>query len=227
MAQASAPAPPRDSMITPSPLLADAPAPSAFWAWFGPRSHAAFLALNRLMVPLLRAGLGSWMGTPATGYLLLLEVVGRRSRRVRRIPLSYVILDGSAWVMAGYGVRTQWYRNLLAHPEVRVVLPGRTVACRAEEVRDPAVRASVMPRLTRAAGLPGFLVGGDPWTASDERILELLAWIPLVRLSPTSGALRAGPDDPGGLAWVWRQVVVVGVIALLVRSGLRLVGVGR
>lgn len=163
------------------------------------------MVLNRLMAPLLRAGLGPWLGTPATGYLLLIEMVGRRSGLTRWVPLSYLVLDGSAWVMAGYGIRTQWYRNLRAHPEVVVHLPGRSVECHAEEILDPAVRARVMPRLTRAAGLPGFLIGCNPWTASDERILKQLDWIPLVRLSPDAGSLPAGPDDPGGLAWMWRQ----------------------
>jgi deazaflavin-dependent oxidoreductase (nitroreductase family) len=203
------------------PALADPPVPSGFWAWIGPRSHRAFLYLNRVMAPLLGAGLGQWMGTPVGGYLLLLETVGRRSGRIRRVPLTYLILDGAAWVMAGYGVRTEWYRNLLARPEVVVHLPGRLVTCRAEEVLDPAVRARVMPRLARAAGLPGLLVGCNPWTASDARIVGLLDWIPLVRLAPLSGPLNAGSDDPGGRAWLWRQAFVLAVVFLTVS------GIGR
>lgn len=199
------------------PALAEPPAASRFWAWFGPRSHAAFMRLNRIMVPLLRAGLGPWMGTPATGYLLLLEVTGRRSGTIRRVPLTYLITEGSIWVMAGYGMRTQWYRNLQADPDVTVTLPGRTLACRAEEMLDPAVRARVMPRLARGAGLPGLLIGCNPWTASDARILELLDWIPLVRLSPRSGAVAAGQDDPGGLAWAWRQPVALALVGVVLR----------
>ena len=201
--------------------LAERPTPSRLWAWFGPRSHVAFLLLNRLMVPLLRAGAGPWMGTPATGYVLLLEVVGRRSGTTRRIPLSYLILDGSAWVLAGYGVRTQWYLNLRADPQVTVRLPGRTVRCCAEDVHDPGVRARVIPRLARVAGLAGFLIGCNPWTASDARILGLLDWIPLIRLSPGAEPLSAGPDDPGGLGWVWRQAIALAVVGIVLRSGFR------
>lgn len=169
------------------------------------------MLLNRFMAPVLDAGLGRWMGTPIGGYILLLKVRGRRSGRTVRVPLSYLILDGAAWVMAGYGVRTQWYRNLIADPGVTVVLPGRALAARAEEVLDPSVRARVLPRLTRAAGLPGFLVGCNPWTASDERLLGLLDWIPLIRVTPVDGPLEAGPDDPGGRAWIRRQAMIVAI----------------
>lgn len=173
--------------------------------------------LNRwFMVPALRLGLGAWLGTPVGGYILLLGVRGRRSGRWRTTPLSYLVLDGSVWVLAGFGRRTAWYRNLVADPEVEVWLPGRWLRCRASEA-DDETRARIVPSLVRATGLPGLLIGCNPWTASDERILELLDGVPLVRLSPTTGPLAAGPDDPGGHAWLWRQAAVAAASVLLVR----------
>src|SRR3970040_1139138 len=116
--------------------------------------------LNRwFMVPAHRLGLGPWIGTPIGGYILLLRVRGRRSGVIRETPLSYLIQDGSAWVLAGFGTRTEWYRNLLVDPGVEIWLPGRVMRCRAEEVTDPAIRDPLLPRLVRAAGGPGLLVG--------------------------------------------------------------------
>lgn len=176
------------------------------------------------MVPALRLGLGAWLGSPVGGYILLLRVRGRRSGRWRSTPLSYLVLDGSAWVLAGFGPKTQWYRNLLADPEVEVWLPGRWLRCRATEA-DDATRARVAPRVVRAAGLPGLLVGCNPWTASDARVLELLDGVPLVRLTPGSGPIAAGPDDPGGHAWLWRQAAVAVVsVVLACRIGGALAG---
>jgi hypothetical protein len=102
-----------------------------------------------------------------------------------------------------------------------VLLPGRPpFAARAEEVLDPVVRARIIPSLVRSMSLPGGLIGADPARASDERILELVAWVPLVRLAPADGApLVAGPDDPGGTAWIWRQALVL-VASLLALRGL-------
>ena len=104
-----------------------------------------------------------------------------------------------------------------------MVLPGRTIACTAEEIRDPEVRRRIMPALVRAVGLPGALGGVDPLHATDERILEAYGWVPLIRLRPIEGPLAAGPDDPGGTAWIWRQTVVLGLIVVVVRWSLTLV----
>ena len=168
------------------------------------------------MAPALRAGLGPWIGTPFGGWILLLRVRGRKSGVMRDNPLSYLIADGAAWVMAGFGSRTDWYRNLIAEPRVEVTLPGRTVACRAQVVDDPQIRARVIPRLVRATGAPGYLTGIDPFRSTDEQLLAVTAWVPLVKLQPDTGTLAAGPDDPGGLGWVWRQAVLLVVGALIV-----------
>jgi deazaflavin-dependent oxidoreductase (nitroreductase family) len=175
-----------------------------------------FLKVNRWStVPLLRAGLGPWLGTPIGGYMLLLRARGRTSGVVRATPLSYFVAEGAAWVCAGFGPTTQWYRNILVDPAVEVVLPGRTIACIAEDVRDPQVRERIMPALVRAVGLPGALGGVDPRRATDEQILEAFGWVPLIRLRPLEGPLAAGPDDPGGTAWIWRQAVVLGLIVIV------------
>ncbi len=173
--------------------------------------------MNRwLMVPVLRAGLGAWMGTPLGGWILLLRVRGRRSGVMRDSPLSYLVADGSVWVMAGFGSRTQWYRNVLAEPRVQVVLPGRAMSCVAEVVDDSDVRRDIISRLVRATGLPGYLSGVDPFRAPVEAMLAATAWVPLIRLRPDDGPISAGPDDPGGLGWAWRQALLLVVGAWLI-----------
>ena len=187
------------------------------------RTHAVFLKINRWStVPLLRAGLGPWLATPVGGYLLLLRARGRSSGIVRETPLSYLVAEGAAWICAGMGPTAQWYRNIAADPRVEVVLPGRTIACVAEDVRDPEVRRRMMPALVRALGLPGSLGGVDPRRASDDEILEAYGWVPLIRLRPVDGSLAAGPDDPGGTAWIWRQAVMLGLIGMIVRAAFAL-----
>jgi len=188
------------------------------------RTHEVFLKINRWSaVPLLRAGLGPWFGTPIGGYMLLLRARGRKSGVVRETPLSYFVAEGAAWVCAGFGPTTHWYRNILVDPGVDVVLPGRTVTCQAEEVRDPEVRRRIMPALVRAVGLPGALGGVDPRHATDEHILEAYGWVPLIRLRPHGGPLAAGPDDPGGTAWIWRQAVILWLTIVIARWSVALV----
>lgn len=196
-------------------------------------SRTLFRVANRyLMVPLHRAGLASWLGSPLGGWQCLLTTTGRRSGLQRPAPLGYIILDGAAWVLAGYGPRTAWYRNLLDHPHVELRLPGRRpIAAIAEEVPDPDLRARVIPPLCRSMALPGMLTGCFPPTSSDRRILECLSWVPLIRIAPADGeSLVAGADDPGGQGWIWRQAAAIGltlVLASLVRVTVRSVAAGN
>ena len=206
------------STTTAFPPLAEPPEPRGGWAWLQPFVRPAFIRLNRYaMTPIQRAGLGAWMATPLMGYMLLLRVRGRKSGLVRETPLSYLVADGSAWVLAGFGHSTEWYRNLLVDPHVGLVLPGRgadPIPSIAEEAPDPADRARIMPALVRATGLVGFTIGVNPWTAGDEAVLKVLDWIPLVRITPEAGPIEPGADDPGGRAWIWRQALAMAASVL-------------
>lgn len=183
-------------------------------------SRLLFRYGNRLFaVPWHRAGLAAWLGNPLTGCQLLLTTTGRRSGLPRWTPLGYLVAEGSAWVLAGYGPSTLWFRNLLADPNVELRLPGRMpFAATAEIAEAPEVRARIVPALVRSMPLPGCMIGTNAWTATDERILGLVAWVPLVRLRPRSGPLVPGPDDPGGWGWTWRQ----GLVALVILAALRM-----
>lgn len=187
-------------------------------------SRLVFKHGNRYaMVPLHRAGLAAWLGNPLTGWQCLLTTTGRRSGLPRPTPLGYMVADGAAWVMAGYGPATLWYRNILEEPRTTLLLPGRPpIATLATEARDPDDRARIIPALCRSMALPGASIGCFPPTATDERVLECVAHVPLVRLAPADGtALLAGPEDPGGLGWAWRQALAVVVAAVGARALVR------
>ncbi len=184
-------------------------------------SRVAFRYANRYgMVPFHRAGLAAWLGNPVTGWQCLVTTIGRRSGLRRHTPLAYFVADGAAWVMAGYGPSTLWYRNILDDPRVDLLLPGRPpIAARATEERDPSVRARILPPLCRSMAVPGAITGCFPPTSTDERILECISWIPLVRIAPADGSsLAAGPEDPGGLGWTWRQALALAVTAMGIRA---------
>ena len=198
-----------DTAGSPFAALAEPPRPGEGWALAEPFLRRGFKLLNRcFMVPVHRAGLGAWVSTPVGGWILVLLIRGRKSGMVRETPLNYLIAEGGAWVLAGFGPRTEWYRNLLADPAVEVLLPGRRFAGTAAEELDPAVRARIIPALVRSTGLPGMMVVPSPQTTPDEDILDAVAWVPLVRITPGDEPLEAGSDDPGGRAWIWRQALV-------------------
>jgi deazaflavin-dependent oxidoreductase (nitroreductase family) len=215
------PGPPAGPMPA-EPPLADPPADGALHG-LDPIAHRAFKALNRyFMIPMHRAGLGAWLGSPIGGCMLLLRVRGRKSGIVRETPLNYLVADGSVWIVAGFGPQTEWYRNLLADPTVEVVLPTRRLTGTAVEVRSPVVRARILPALLRATGLPSFLAGVNPWTATVAQVTDALDFVPLIRIDAADGWLDPGPDDPGGRAWIWRQALVLVASLVVVRTLRRL-----
>ncbi len=173
--------------------------------WFervGPAVHDGFNLMNRYAgIPALRLGLGSVMSNPLTGYLALLRVRGRKSGKVRDVPLAYFIRGDAVYFMAGFGRQAHWFQNVLACPPVEVVLPGRSISGIAEEVTDPVELATVMPAFARSLGLAVMSLGlGNPWRLSDEELTAKMSMFPLLRVRATGVA--AGPNDPGGLGWV-------------------------
>lgn len=79
--------------------------------------------LMRAPIALYRAGLGFLFGA----RLLMLEHTGRRTGLPRYVALEVVDHpDPNVYVVAsGFGEKAQWFRNVMAHPDVRVWTGGR------------------------------------------------------------------------------------------------------
>jgi len=113
-------------------------------------------------------GLGPLIGR----MVLLLTTRGRRSGQARVTPLQYEEIDGSFYVAAARGERTDWLRNIAVYPRVEVRAGRRRLKGDAEVIRDPAIIADFLklrlqrhPRMIRAimhtAGLPGVPTRAD------------------------------------------------------------------
>lgn len=104
----------------------------------------------------MRAVLGLPFPTPLGGRLMLARIVGRKTGRVYRQPLSYV-RDGDVLLTPGGG---KWKLNLRDDQPVTLRLRGRDVAARPEVVRDPdeiarlfTLMAEANPAVLRFAGI--------------------------------------------------------------------------
>lgn len=143
--------------------------------------------LARAPIPVFRAGFG-WV---FAGVLVMVEHRGRRSGLPRYVVLETVVTEpGTVVVPSGYGSRSQWFRNVLADPRVRL-WRGRTAGVRALAHVLPAAEAhelleryrSAHPLrgrfVARALGIPG-LRARDPLPADiGERVpLVSIATLP-------------------------------------------------
>ncbi len=93
-----------------------------------------FRTLNRVVEPLVRAGVGSPRMAP--GGFIVLETVGRKSGRMRRTPLAATRFGGYVLVATVRGSRSQWVLNLAAQPRTRYWLGGRAREARAFVMHD-------------------------------------------------------------------------------------------
>jgi deazaflavin-dependent oxidoreductase (nitroreductase family) len=79
---------------------------------------------------------GDFEGAP----LLLLHTIGKRSGRPRVNPVMY-LRDGERYVVfaskAGADTHPDWYRNLIAHPEVKIEVGDETIDVQAHDLQGP------------------------------------------------------------------------------------------
>nr|BFD94524.1 nitroreductase/quinone reductase family protein [Kitasatospora sp. Xyl93] len=135
------------------------------------------MSFNLNVIEEFRANGGRVGGPFEGGDLLLLTTTGARSGRPHTVPLGYVRAEGLLLVVAsaaGAPEHPQWYRNLLAHPVVRVELGTEafeTVAVPAEGARRERLFAAVVRKA------PGY---GD-YQAHTDRELPVVV---LERLEP-------------------------------------------
>jgi deazaflavin-dependent oxidoreductase (nitroreductase family) len=85
--------------------------------------------------------------------VMLLTTRGRRSGLARTNGVSFMPLDDHFVVFSGWGVTSNWYRNVVANPEVMISVGRRRMRATARVVEDPTRRSELMRQMqARSAG---------------------------------------------------------------------------
>ena len=168
-----------------------------------------FRYFNRFMLAMWRLGLGSWVNLwpDVGGRIMVLTHIGRRTGIRRRTPVNYAIVDGEIYCTAGFGQTSDWYRNVMAHPDVQVWLPDSWWTGKAEEVAGADSRLPLMRQVLIASGFAAYAAGIDPRQMTDQELDAATAEYRLLRIRRTAPC--TGPEGPGDLAWVWPLAVFV------------------
>ena len=109
-------------------------------------------AFFRGPVRLYRGPVASLLGSRC---VLMLTTTGRKSGAPRTAGVSFMREGENYVVFAGWGVRSNWYQNLLANPAVSVRVGSRQFAARAVPVADPERRKALMSRMQAESGRCG------------------------------------------------------------------------
>jgi hypothetical protein len=134
---------------------------------------------------------------------------------LRRTPVNYAIVNGEIYCMAGFGSGADWYRNIMADPNVEIWLPDGWWKGVAEDISDASNRVAIIREITIASAFAGRLAGINPYVISDEELQKTTAHYRLIHIRRTEA--RTGTGGPGDLVWVWPVATFVLAFMLLFR----------
>jgi deazaflavin-dependent oxidoreductase (nitroreductase family) len=85
--------------------------------------------------------------------VMLLTTQGRRTGRPRTGGVSFMPLGDHFIVFSGWGIGSNWYRNIRVNPEVTVTVGRRRMRAIAHVVEDPDRRSELMRQMqVRSSG---------------------------------------------------------------------------
>lgn len=131
-----------------------------------------FHAFNRFMVWMWKVGWGKAINIWPAGFgrIMVIKHRGRKSGKEYLTPVNYAVVDGEVYCAAGFGSIADWYRNMMANPQVEVWLPEGKREARAEDVSDSPKRLSLMRQVIIGSGFAGPLFGVNPKKMNDEQL---------------------------------------------------------
>jgi deazaflavin-dependent oxidoreductase (nitroreductase family) len=141
-------------------------------------------AFLRAPIWFYRAHLGWLLGH----RFLYLETVGRKSGLLRRTVLEVVWHDkatGAYFVVAGFGEKSDWYQNALAHPPLRVIVSTERFVPECHVLDEDErfdLLTSYQNEHPKVAAALGARVLGSDFTDDPAALHRLAAALPALRL---------------------------------------------
>src|SRR5438477_11303785 len=81
-----------------------------------------------------------------------ISVIGRKSGRTISIPVWFVLEDDTLYLLPVQGSDTQWYKNVLKNPSIRIKAGGAESEVRAVPVMDDTKVKSVVEKFRTEYG---------------------------------------------------------------------------
>lgn len=81
-----------------------------------------------------------------------LSVMGRKTGQTISIPVWFVLEDAKLYLLPVKGSDTQWYRNVLKNPSIRIDARGAEAALQATPITDDKAVKSVVEKFRQKYG---------------------------------------------------------------------------
>lgn len=145
--------------------------------------RALFRIFNSyIIVPAFQRNLGKYISNPIIGNIMVIKTRGRKTGKTRYTPVYHALIGESIYCYQGKHLKGQWYLNVLANPDVEVLLPSGTLKGIAEEVSDPKEAAYAIRQILKSSGVWAFLYGFNPFTIEDAVLEKKVQKMPVIRI---------------------------------------------
>lgn len=81
-----------------------------------------------------------------------ITVTGRKSGRAFSIPVWFIFEDDKLYLLPVEGSDTQWYKNVLKNPSIRIAAGSTTTEVKLVPITDPAEVSSVVEKFRAKHG---------------------------------------------------------------------------
>jgi deazaflavin-dependent oxidoreductase (nitroreductase family) len=173
---------------------------------FIPYPSSVIRLLLRAPMTAYRLGLGDLLNAM---HLMVLTTRGRKSGKVRHVPIEYRRHGSKIYLISVWGERPDWYQNLVSDPLATVQLGRKQFSALADPVTDPAEALRAVHLFRRIAPwrydpILGRLIEEDvnPRTLPDISDQFTILRLTIIPDEPTL------PGIPVSLAWVWAAVIL-------------------
>ena len=131
--------------------------------------------------------------------VMMLTTIGRKSGQPRTNGVSFMPVGDGYIIFAGWGVQSDWYKNLLANPEVTIQVGNKRMKATAKPVEDPARRKDLMLQMRKRSGQCGppepvrsvlKATGMLDYEGELDMAVDQAGQLPVVEITPISGASR-------------------------------------
>lgn len=131
--------------------------------------------------------------------VMLLTTTGRKSGQPRSTGVSFMPVEGRYIAFSGWGVQSDWYKNLLVNPDVTIRIGNKTIKATAKPVEDPQRRKDLMLQMRKRSdqcgpppALRGVLsaTGVFDYEGDLNLAVQQAEALPVVEITPISGAAK-------------------------------------
>ncbi len=115
-------------------------------------TNPAIKLFSQMNAAVYRMSGGKLMGSMASSPICVVRMQGARSNVWRDVPLMYVPNGDGVLLVASLGGAPKhpvWYYNLVAHPDIEVLVKERTLKLRAR-IASAAEKAALWPKCVAA-----------------------------------------------------------------------------